>query len=66
MNFLFESLYNSTHQNSWQKRRGGEIAQGKAKDAGGLTPANDDTQPCVIATHELLPGILMIAIGQDI
>ena len=22
--------------------RGGEIAQGKAKDAGGLTPANDD------------------------
>ena len=24
------------------KRRGGEIAQGKAKDAGGLTPAKDN------------------------
>jgi len=25
------------------KRKGGEIAQGKAKDAGGLTPAKDDS-----------------------
>ena len=31
----------SNLQNSWQKRRGGETAQGKAKDAGGLTPVKD-------------------------
>ena len=29
-------------QNSWQKRRGGQSAQGKAEDAGGLAPAKDD------------------------
>ncbi len=29
-------------QNSRQKRRGGQSVQGKAEDAGGLTPAKDD------------------------
>ncbi len=39
---LISNLFNySNLQNSWQKRRGGETAQGKAKDAGGLTPAKD-------------------------
>ena len=29
-------------QNSWQKRRGGQSVQGKAEDAGGLSPVKDN------------------------
>ena len=35
--------------------------QGKAEDAGGLSPAKDDNA-AMLCTPELLPGILMIAI----
>ena len=51
-NFLFlradKRLYHFENQGllSYSNlRRGGEIAQGKAKDAGGLTPAKDDSAP---------------------
>ena len=37
----YELAY-SKLQNSRQKRRGGQSAQGKAEDAGGLAPAKDD------------------------
>ena len=36
--------------------------QGKAEDAGGLTPVKDDNAAMRTLTSELLPGILMIAI----
>ncbi len=37
--------------------------QGKAEDEGGLTPAKDDNAAMRPLYPELLPGILMIAIG---